>query len=1227
MTLAFAGGRRREAALLTSLLTRTAEEGARLALVEGPRGVGKRTLVDAFVDAARRDGALVLTADVRAGEPFSPLDTLVEEALAILGRAPRGVELGCPHGCHSLWFHHPSPSPANPERALEAQRLHLDSLRRLLGALGALGPTVLVVRGLAFASADVVAHLTHLISEPETRGAAPRYLVVGIADDAGPTELRALAEHPRTTRITLRGLDEDALKQVLVSPEVVARILARTGGAPDAVGRLLSAEPPTPREHLEARLAQLGAEARAVFDALAVLGAPCALADVAVVAGTPIEPGVRAELERLSLARVRGEVLSLADPEDAARILEELDSELKRSLHLRAAELFASRRRSDEAARQALAAGAPHVAADHARRAAVALAARQAHREAASLLSEIRLGIESEETRAMLDPPLADALLSAGDVGAAVAPARRAFEAEPSSAAAGRRICRALVLSGRIEEAERVLCRAEAMVRESGDGPGAVALSALLAELCYQSGRLKDAERRAREVVDAGAAVGEARLEALQTLAKVALAAGDLAEAESRYRTYEVAACEAGSARHEALAIGGLGVAMLTAGDLAAAERTLGRCAKLAERARDNKARALAQHNLAVTAHLRHDYGVARERYEEAIRLLSLLGNRSSLARAAYNLGELYETFGAFTRARAMCEYGAQAGGPDVAPRATAEGLLLRGRIALAEGDHEGADTAFRAAHAILAELDPIRAAASAAGLARVAIRQDRHADAEGHLTPVGPVSAARRADLALAAAELALARDDDAIGAAERALAAAEAADEDRFLLEAMVLLARAQYDAGLGGRARALLRRAAELDASMRARVPEDLVPSWEDRPARRAMLSLMSGGRVARARASRGESRRLGIVGVSEGMQRVRRVIDRVGPSDCNVLLRGESGTGKELVARALHRVSPRSEGPLIAVNCAAIVEALLLSELFGHEKGAFTGAMERQVGRFEQAHGGTLFLDEIGDISPAVQAALLRVLSERAFERVGGRQTIRVDVRVIAATNRDLEAMVREGTFREDLYYRLNEVSIGLPPLRDRRDDVPLLAEHVLSQVAAERGEEPKRLTRRALVAMTQHPWPGNVRQLENVLRASTLFADGEEVDATHLDLHGGVSTGERSEVGGAPMPGDEVALCYERLRDGGITLRDLKKEIERDLIERALSDSDGNISKAAELLGMKRPRLSQLVKEYGLRQTDLKLAEEGSGATAASFRSNQRGSGGRACGAPGTGEES
>jgi transcriptional regulator with GAF, ATPase, and Fis domain len=307
---------------------------------------------------------------------------------------------------------------------------------------------------------------------------------------------------------------------------------------------------------------------------------------------------------------------------------------------------------------------------------------------------------------------------------------------------------------------------------------------------------------------------------------------------------------------------------------------------------------------------------------------------------------------------------------------------------------------------------------------------------------------------------------------------------------------------------------------------------------------------------------------------------------------VLLTGESGTGKELVAEALHESSPRHAGPLVRVNCAALVETLLVSELFGHEKGAFTGAHERKKGRFELAHGGTLFLDEIGDISPAVQAALLRVLQERRFERVGGRESIDVDVRIVAATNRDLEAMVRAGTFREDLYYRLNEVRIEMPPLRERRSDVPALVAHLLGRVAEERGEPEKRVSAEALELLAHQSWPGNVRQLENALRVASLFADGSLIETVHLNgtltaVSAGAAADTATDRPVTVAADDDGPDPYDRVRSGELSLRALKKEIERSCIERALVECDGNISKAAGVLGMKRPRLSQLVKEYGL----------------------------------------
>jgi transcriptional regulator with GAF, ATPase, and Fis domain len=306
----------------------------------------------------------------------------------------------------------------------------------------------------------------------------------------------------------------------------------------------------------------------------------------------------------------------------------------------------------------------------------------------------------------------------------------------------------------------------------------------------------------------------------------------------------------------------------------------------------------------------------------------------------------------------------------------------------------------------------------------------------------------------------------------------------------------------------------------------------------------------------------------------------------------------------------------------VNCAALVETLLLSELFGHEKGAFTGAIARRRGRFEMADGGTLFLDEIGDISARTQVALLRVLQERTFERVGGTAPIRVNVRVICATHRDLKAMVDRGEFREDLYYRLRGITLEVPPLRARMGDLARICDHLLSRIALERGEKKKSLTRDALELLACHRWPGNVRELENALRAASLFAEDPLISSAVIldnveDLRnlradpqsvresgydsvilttsppGGEAAGNDAdflETPGGPLPPGEASateVAYAHVRGGTISLPDIKRQIERDCVARALAETRGNITRAAALLGMKRPRLSQLVKQYGL----------------------------------------
>jgi two-component system nitrogen regulation response regulator GlnG len=332
---------------------------------------------------------------------------------------------------------------------------------------------------------------------------------------------------------------------------------------------------------------------------------------------------------------------------------------------------------------------------------------------------------------------------------------------------------------------------------------------------------------------------------------------------------------------------------------------------------------------------------------------------------------------------------------------------------------------------------------------------------------------------------------------------------------------------------------------------------------------------------------DSRRIPeMLGHAPAMQEVFRAIGRLSRSSMTVLITGESGTGKELVARALHRHSPRAAKPFIALNTSAFTADLLESELFGHEKGAFTGANELRRGRFEQSDGGTLFLDEIGDMSPQLQTRLLRVLAEGEFYRVGGQLPVKVDVRVIAATHQDLESRVKEGLFREDLLHRLNVIRIEVPPLRQRLEDIPELLQHYLDVAAIELGVAPKVLTDEAAGALAAFSWPGNVRQLVNACRRLTVLAAGREI--TRADIPGDLGGGSGSAVATSTWSQALASWAQSRLANGGAPLLDdATPEFERTLIREALKATQGGRQEAAKLLGWGRNTLTRKLKELGM----------------------------------------
>ncbi len=308
---------------------------------------------------------------------------------------------------------------------------------------------------------------------------------------------------------------------------------------------------------------------------------------------------------------------------------------------------------------------------------------------------------------------------------------------------------------------------------------------------------------------------------------------------------------------------------------------------------------------------------------------------------------------------------------------------------------------------------------------------------------------------------------------------------------------------------------------------------------------------------------------IIGQSEALRQLREKLRLVAPTPASVLITGENGTGKELVARALHFLSPRSHRPFVEVNCAAIPEELIESELFGHEKGAFTGATSRRRGKFDLAHEGTLFLDEIGDMSLKTQSKILRILEEQRFERVGGGRPIQVDVRIVAATNKNLEEEIAKETFREDLYHRINVIPLNVPPLRERREDIPLLAAHFLRELAPD--SAPKALTPRALEALSQLPWPGNVRELKNFLWRLAILTPGPVIDLKDLNL------------AGAPGPEASDLDAVFKLP----SFREARAHFEKEFLRRKLAECQGNISHLAEMVGLERSHLYRKLRAYGL----------------------------------------
>lgn len=692
-------------------------------------------------------------------------------------------------------------------------------------------------------------------------------------------------------------------------------------------------------------------------------------------------------------------------------------------------------------------------------------------------------------------------------------------------------------------------------------------------------------------------------------LGKIAFRTGRHGEAR-KWFTKTASTAEPGSVER-ARAVHNLGLTALRLNHFGKAVSHLQEAVLAADEAGEAFGGALARHNLAIALEFQGRYQPAFEFALDSLDRLVRLGRQANVPGAFTTLADLLLTFGDWDRALSLVN--------EAREQATRHGLeqvlalcaQKEGECLLLKGEPDSAMESLLEAYRAFDEAGlQDDAAYCASRLAEASFASGDLERAYHWATTVVDMGRRdgdeSRGRALLIQGRLAMALEGPAQGLRilERARKDLNGADQREPMAQLCMAMAEASETLDDGSAAESLLEEARSLVEDLLDSVPGEYRKICVERP---GLLEILgdtadaAGPDVATGRTdaprpiqalpSRPRLRQQvpHIVGDSEALRHVLVTIERIRNIPVPVLLLGESGTGKELFAGAVHSLSNRSERPFVRVNAAAFTDTLLLSELFGHEKGAFTGAHTRRIGRFEAAHGGTLLLDEIGDVSEQLQTALLRVIEEQSFERVGGNETVHVDVRLVFSTNRDLQKLMRQGRFREDLFHRISGVTIPVPPLKDRLDDVPALVDMFLAELECETGRRLS-LDENAPALLTSYRWPGNIRELKNVIRKTGLMIDGETLTREAL-------LREAPDLARSARDRPEGSLdLFDMVFGRGASLFEARRELEVALIREALTQAEGNISAAAQLLGMKRPRLSQMVKDYGLK--DLKARKAG-----------------------------
>jgi DNA-binding NtrC family response regulator/tetratricopeptide (TPR) repeat protein len=1207
-------GRERELERLCQLWREVQAGGGRVALVSGEAGMGKSRLIDELKH--RLAGAVRLEGACRdAAPPYQPIVEIVEQAVASLdvaeGAAERGREvLEALRGRQV-------PS-GNDDGSWQLRRLALfEQVASFLADVARKQPLALFIHDVHCADAStrgLVAHLCETrIGAPELEGPrGPDERLSGLVVITSRDHDAAWLAGAAPERLPLGALDTDGVRAFLQSSEVVSFFAEATGGHPRALEALIEAQPAGADELLRSRWIRLGPEAQSLLSALAVFGRAAgleALGAAAGIFGEPLASSVAEVLNARFVTKlvVAGELrLAFLRSADEQAISAMLADPIRRRLHASVGKLLSQ---SGASGLEDAVAVAEHLlrgqtgedAVDAAVLAGERLEITFGYDRAIDLYRRAWTLTARDEVKALLETRLCELERLVGDYASALMNAGR-LKARRPDAAAVRRVAQLHVLRDELDAGLRALDEAAALA--GCDRAEAARVRAARAEAWFQKGESVRAKADCAEALSLGEddLDPQERLAVQNTLGKVLLAEGSYLAAADTFAANVREARNAGRAFEECRALYNLGICQLRLGNSGEAQLRYQAALKVAEGAGDHRNRAFCLQNLGVLAHWKNDYSTALGYFHDAVSAFKKIGQRARLAWLALDLASVYLDLCALERAQAMLELAEKlASAEGTTPAAVAiDREMLAGRIFAQLGDLDRGEARFEEARRRSAAAEEHeREVEAVLHLARVSLQRGNVQDAVARVGALAtPASQGTRARMLLLQGELEVARGE-ALSARRVLLESAELFHRLSDLegeWRAHLVLGRAAAARNDQPEAERRYRAAKAIDDRVRERVPDEYREAHGNDPLRRELdralglprvVPLPKGPRLVAEPVVKSRYPRM--VGKSARLAQVFSLLDKLAPHDSLVLIRGESGTGKELIADALHESSQRRDRAFIKVNCGALVETLLLSELFGHERGAFTGALARKKGRFEAADGGTIFLDEIGDISPKTQVALLRVLQEREFERVGGTQPIKVDVRILCATNRNLEQMVARGEFREDLYYRLKGIQIELPSLRERPEDIPLLAESFLARVAEERGGEGarKHLHPDALDLLVSYAWPGNVRELENVIRSVSLFADGPIINVQDFSDYTEVFRRERPSPAPASPPHIETDgnSAWARLGAEKLSLKELKTRIEIECIREALEQTGGNITKAAVRLGMKRPRLSQLIKQY------------------------------------------